>query len=135
MAARSRIMPLAAAGALAVASVFGTASADDEPALTEILKAPLASADGQEVTVMRVDYPPGFSSPKHYHTGHLVLYVLEGTGGMEVDGKERTAAAGEVIGELPERTMVMRNQSDSKWLRFVVFQVGQEGAPFIVLQE
>lgn len=135
MTARSRIMPVAAASALAIVSVFGTASAEDEPALTEILKTPLASADEQELTVMRVDYPPGFSSPEHYHTGHLVLYVLEGTGGMEVDGKVRTAAAGEVLEELPERTMVMRNQSDSKWLRFVVFQVSPEGAPFIVLQE
>jgi len=54
---------------------------------------------------------------------------------MEVDGKVRTAAAGEVLEELPEKSMVMSNESDSEWLRFVVFQVGPEGAPFIVLQE
>lgn len=113
----------------------GAAIAEDQPKLTEMLKTPLAESDGQEVIVSHVDYPPGFSSPKHHHTGHVVVYVLEGVGGMEVDGEVRTASAGDVIEELPGKVMVMRNESESEWLRFVVFQVGPEGSPFIVKHE
>lgn len=131
----SRITPILVAGALVFASVPGAAIAEDQPKLTEILKTPLAEPDGQEVIVSHVDYPPGFSSPKHHHTGHVVVYVLEGVGGMEVDGEIRTASAGDVIEELPGKVMVMRNESESEWLRFVVFQVGPEGAPFIVKHE
>lgn len=131
----SRITPILAAGALASASIPGAVIAEDQPKLTEILKSPLAESEGQEVIVSHVDYPPGFSSPKHHHTGHVVVYVLEGTGGMEVDGEVRTASAGDVIEERPDKVMVMRNESESEWLRFVVFQVGPEGAPFIVKHE
>ncbi len=131
----SRITPILVAGALALASIPGAAIAEDQPKLTELLKSPLAESEGQEVIVSHVDYPPGFSSPKHHHTGHVVIYVLEGTGGMEVDGEVRTASAGDVIEERPDKVMVMRNESESEWLRFVVFQVGPEGAPFIVKHE
>lgn len=131
----SKLTPILVAGALAFASAPGAAIAEDQPKLTEILKTSLAEPDGQEVIVSHVDYPPGFSSPKHHHTGHVVVYVLEGVGGMEVDGQIRTASAGDVIEELPGKVMVMRNESESEWLRFVVFQVGPEGAPFIVKHE
>lgn len=131
----SRIVPLLAAGALAAASAFGAAHGDEAPKLTELLKTPLAVEEGNDVIVMQVDYPPGFSSPSHYHTGHVLVYILEGAGAMEVDGEVRTGGPGDVIEELPEKVMVMRNESDSEWLRFVVFQVGAEGAPVIVRTE
>ena len=130
-----RIVPLLVAVVLAFAATPGTASAEDKPKLTELLKTPLAMADGSEVIVNHIDYPPGFSSPKHYHTGHVVLYILDGTGAMEVEGKVRTGTAGDVIQELPEKVMVMRNESQSDWLRFVKFQVGPQGAPLIVKTE
>lgn len=135
MITTSKIVPLPAAGALTAVLAFGTAFADEIPKLTEILKSPLAIEDGNEVIVSHVDYPPGFTSPVHYHTGHVVVYVLEGSGAMEVDGEVRTGGPGDVIEELPGKVMVMRNESESEWLRFVVFQVGPEGAPFIVRTE
>lgn len=135
MTINSRLIPLLAAWAFAVASILGSASAEEKPKLTEVFKAPLAKADGKEIIVAHVAYPPGFSSPSHYHTGHVVVYLLEGSGAMEVEGEIRNAAAGEVIQELPEKVMVMRNESESEWLRFVVFQVGPQGAPLIVLKE
>lgn len=117
---------------LAIASLLGTAYAEGKPAITEVLKVPLATGAGQEVIVSEVNYPPGFSSPSHYHTGHVIVYILDGKGAMEVDGQARTGEAGDVIQELPEKVMVMRNESDSEWLRFVVFQVGPQGEPMIV---
>lgn len=135
MSTAPHIAPLLSAGCLAVFMAIGSASAQEKPALTDVLKSPSAVAEGQEITVMRVDYPPGFDSPKHYHTGQVILYVLEGTGAMEVDGEVRTATAGEVLQEQAEKAMVMSNESDTEWLRFVVFQIGPEGEPTFVKVE
>ncbi len=117
------------AGSLVIGLTVGFASAQDAPKLTEVFKTPLATAAENEIAVMHVDYPPGYSSPKHFHTGQVLLYVLEGTGALEVDGAVRTAKAGEVIQEAAGKPMVMSNDSTSEWLRFVIFQVGPEGEP------
>lgn len=135
MNAMSKTSRLLAPLFLSTALLAGTAAADDKPKITEVFKAPLANVEGMEAIVSHVDYPPGFDSPRHYHTGSVVVYVLEGVGSMEVDGVSRTGSAGEVIQEHAEKIMVMSNESDSDWLRFVVFQVGPEGEPMIVLTD
>ncbi len=119
MITRSRIVPLLAAGALTAVSALGTAFADETPKLTEILKSPLAIEDGNEVIVSHVDYPPGFTSPVHYHTGHVVVYILEGSGAMEVDGEVRNGGPGDVIEELPEKVMAQRERIGMAPLRRV----------------
>lgn len=103
--------------------------AQDGPKMADIFKTPLASRDGMAVVAFHVDYPPGFTSPKHFHTGQVFVYVLEGSGAMEVAGDVQVASAGEVMHELANAAMVMRNQSESEWLRFVVFQISPEDAP------
>ena len=37
------------------------------------------SAAGREVVQVRVDFDPGYVSPKHTHPGEEIIYVLEGT--------------------------------------------------------
>jgi quercetin dioxygenase-like cupin family protein len=37
------------------------------------------SAPGREVIQVRVDFDPGYASPKHTHPGEEIIYVLEGT--------------------------------------------------------
>lgn len=130
----SRLAYLALTGiVLAPVSIHSTpVAAEEGPKVQEIFRAPLAGDSSKEAIVMQVAYPPGFDSPEHYHTGHVVVYVLEGAGSMDVEGHPQTATAGEAIAELPEKVMVMRNESDSEWLRFVVFQVGPAGAPVFV---
>jgi hypothetical protein len=51
---------------------------------------------------------------------------------MVVNGRARCGEAGDVFRELPKKVMVMRNESDAKSLRSVVFQVGPQGEPMIV---
>ncbi|MGE5336438.1 MAG: cupin domain-containing protein [Gemmatimonadota bacterium] len=119
--------------AIALVCVIGGAHAQDKPQITDVLKTALSVSAAQEVQVRQYDVPPGWATPKHYHTGHMFLYVVEGTGAMETEGQIRTARAGEVLNQFPERTMVMRNASASERLRFVVFQVGATGAPLVVL--
>lgn len=127
-----RNIALSVAWVLIPISTLGTAYAGGEPSIKDVHTAPMPSVDGKEVIVKRVDYPPGFSSPSHYHTGHVVVYVIEGTGAMTIDGEDRIASAGEVMQAQAGEVMVMHNKSASEWLRFTVFQVGPEDAPFIV---
>jgi quercetin dioxygenase-like cupin family protein len=37
------------------------------------------SAPGREVIQVRVEFDPGYVSPKHTHVGEEIIYVLEGT--------------------------------------------------------
>lgn len=130
LSARRSFCSLAAAAALVCAT--GAAQAQEKPQIKDVLKTALSVSAAQEVNVRRYDVPPGWASPEHHHTGHMFLYVVEGTGTMETEGQTRTARSGEVLHQLPEKTMVMRNASASERLKFVVFQVGATGAPMIV---
>ena len=108
------------------------AGAQDKPLITDVFKERLAVDDPKVVSVRRYDVPPGWVTAAHHHTGHMFLYIVEGSGAMETEGQVRTAAAGQVIHQLPGKHMVMRNASTSVPLKFVLFQVGPEGPPLIV---
>jgi quercetin dioxygenase-like cupin family protein len=130
--ARPLVRPLVAAIALVCA--IGDAQAQEKAQITDVFKTALSVSAAQEVNVRNYDVPPGWASPKHHHTGHMFLYVVEGTGSMETDGETRTARSGEVLSQLAERPMVMRNASTTERLKFVLFQVGATGAPLIVME-
>lgn len=56
------------------------------------------SAPGREVIQVRVDFDPGYVSPKHTHPGEEVIYVLEGTLEYHVEGgPSGTYKPGEVL--------------------------------------
>src|SRR5678815_5724863 len=56
------------------------------------------SAPGREVVQVRVDFDPGYASPRHTHPGEEIIYVLEGTVEYEVEGQPtKTYKAGEVL--------------------------------------
>ena len=45
------------------------------------------SAPGREVIQVRVDFSPGYVSPRHTHPGEEIIYVLEGTLEYEIAGQ------------------------------------------------
>ena len=45
------------------------------------------SAPGREVIQVRVDFDPGYVSPRHTHPGEEIIYVLEGTLEYQIGGK------------------------------------------------
>lgn len=56
------------------------------------------SVPGREVVQVRVDFDPGYVSPKHTHPGEEIVYVIEGTLEYQVAGKPAvTLKAGEVL--------------------------------------
>jgi quercetin dioxygenase-like cupin family protein len=108
------------------------ALAQDKAEITDIFKERLAVDDPKTVSVRRYDVPPGWVTPVHQHTGHMFLYIVDGSGAMETEGQVRSAAAGQVMHQLPGKSMIMKNSSTSARLKFVLFQVGPEGPPLIV---
>src|SRR5262249_50790506 len=56
------------------------------------------SVPGREVVQARVDFDPGYVSPKHTHPGEEIIYVLEGTLEYQVEGRPpATYKAGDVL--------------------------------------
>jgi quercetin dioxygenase-like cupin family protein len=56
------------------------------------------SAPGREVIQVRVDFDPGYASPRHTHPGEEIIYVLEGTLQYEIEGQPRaTVKPGDVL--------------------------------------
>jgi len=108
------------------------ATAQDQAKITDVFKGPLAVDDPKSVSVRQYDVPPGWVTPMHQHTGHMFLYIVEGAGAMETEGQVRAGTAGQVINQLPGKTMIMKNSSSSVRLKFILFQIGPEGSPLTV---
>ncbi len=100
---------------------------------TKLIKTALAGMEGKEVNMLRRQFAPGWISAKHYHSGHVFLYVLEGSIIIELEGKPpMTVGPGGVVHELPNRVMVAKNASATDDLKVILFQVGPEGKPMLI---
>jgi quercetin dioxygenase-like cupin family protein len=65
------------------ADLSGDAAGDTK--VTVLSKSDLPG--GKEATTFMTEIPPGTSTPRHYHPGQELAYVLEGTGVMHELGK------------------------------------------------
>ena len=54
---------------------------------TLLMKRELAGIDGREVYLGTAEIAPGASAGRHFHDGHEIGYVLEGTALFEVEGQ------------------------------------------------
>lgn len=125
---------LAAMAFLSIAATAPTTALGDETT-TPVLKAALEGTDGMEANIVSIEVGPGFETERHLHPGHVFVYVIEGAIELNVDGQEPvTISAGEAAYETPNHPMIGRNASATEGARFVVFQVGEAGAPLTVPQ-
>ena len=77
--------------------------------------------------------PAGWIGGKHYHPGHVFVYVLEGSITFTFDNApSRTVKAGEIYYETPNDRMLAKNASASEGLKLIVFQVGTQGKPMMI---
>ena len=111
------------------------ASAQEKAKIEDIYKQALGAAGANQVNIRTYDVPPGWATGRHHHSGHMFLYITEGAGAMDTEGETRNAGPGQVISQLPGRSMVMRNASQTERLKFVLFQVGDDHHPLIVLEK
>jgi quercetin dioxygenase-like cupin family protein len=86
------------------------------------------SMPAKEFRVLRTTYAPGAENPKHYHTSHLVFYVLEGAGVWQEDGKGPiTLKQGDSLHVRPGTVHSHRNASASEKLVFLEFVIVEKG--------
>ena len=107
------------------------ASADDAAKVSELMTKDLANVPGKEVTMIKVEYPPGAADPVHRHNASAFIYVLEGSIEMQMKGAEKvTLHPGDTFYEDPEGIhLVGRNASDTKPAKTVVLLIKEKGAP------
>ncbi len=114
----------------------GSALAQTEYKRTPLVKTALAGMEGREANLLHLEFPPGWIGGKHFHSGHVFVYVLEGSMTVDVKGKAlRTVGAGGVFHELPNEVMHAKNTSATDGLKIILFQVGEEGKPLMIKAE
>ena len=128
------ITAITASALISAAALVSTTALGGEKT-TPVLKTNLQGMDGMEANIALVEVDPGFQTERHLHTGHVFIYVLDGTVEIDLDGEEPVrVSAGEAVYELPNKAMVGRNASSVEGARFVVFQIGPTGEPLMVAQ-
>jgi quercetin dioxygenase-like cupin family protein len=82
----------------------------------------------KEFRVLRTTYAPGGQNPKHYHTSHVVFYVLEGSGIWQEDGKPAVRLRpGDSLHVWPGTIHAHRNASANEKLLFLEFVIVEKG--------
>jgi quercetin dioxygenase-like cupin family protein len=93
----------------------------------------LHGMDGHEVTIEQFTFLPGWVGGKHYHTGPVFVYILEGAFSVTEQGKkDQTFNAGALYQEPIGTPMQARNLSMSEPLKVLLIQVGRKGEPLMI---
>ena len=93
------------------------------------------SVPGREVVQARVEIAPGFTSPRHWHPGEEIVYVLEGSLEYHVEGKLPVILkAGDVL-FIPARTIhAAKNVGSSNGAELATYVV-EKAKPLVVVVE
>lgn len=98
-----------------------------------LLKEPLHGVPDEQVTVLRVTFPPGWKGGQHYHTGPVYVYVLSGSFVVHEKGKEpRTVDTGSLYREPLGNPMEAHNASATIAVRALIMQIGHKGEPLMI---
>jgi quercetin dioxygenase-like cupin family protein len=96
----------------------------------------IRTAPGKLAIVTRVMYDPGARIRKHYHTGRVVFYILEGTMVVQhEDGSRMTLKAGDSLLIKPATVHAHWNASSAVPLVFTEFIIVDEGQRTAVFVE
>ncbi len=109
-------------------------AAAHEARLAPLMNVELPDLPGQQVTMLKVTYPPGGYSDPHHHKGaHTFVYVLAGALEMGVAGTEPVIVkAGETFYENPTDVHnVSRNASVDEAAEFLVFFLHPAGMELV----
>jgi quercetin dioxygenase-like cupin family protein len=126
---RTKLITLLAAVVCGVLPMARANAADVKPLMAK----PLPELPGKEAVMLEVSYPPGAKDMAHRHDAHALLYVLEGTIQMQLQGGPQvTLKAGDTFYEGPDDVHVLgRNASNSEPARFVVVLLKRKDAPVL----
>ena len=93
----------------------------------------LLDADSTAVLVRELQFPAGWTAPKHYHSGELFINVIKGEFEVTIEGSDPVVySTGDALEMRAGTNMHARNPSPTNSLKLVAFQVGNPDAPFVV---
>jgi quercetin dioxygenase-like cupin family protein len=121
-----KLLKTAMAGLLICLSVPAYSQATVNP----LFQTDVADVTHQEIVVLEVNYAAGNDSPVHRHNAHTIVYVLEGSVIMQVEGSEpQTLHPGDVFYETPDDIhSLSKNASDTAPAKILVFFLKKKGA-------
>jgi quercetin dioxygenase-like cupin family protein len=91
------------------------------------------SVPGREVVQVRVDFDPGYVSPRHTHPGEEIVYVIEGSLVYEVDGKPTgVLKAGDVLFIPAGRIHAAKNVGSGNGAELATYIV-EKGKPLLTV--
>ena len=101
--------------------------------VTSLMSKPLSDIPDKELLMITVEYPPGSSDPVHRHNAQALVYVLDGSIVMGVNGeKPVTLTAGQTFYEGPNDIhTVGRNASKTMPAKFLVVLLKDKDAPVL----
>jgi quercetin dioxygenase-like cupin family protein len=127
MTTRSRLLLVAATGALALAA--GTLYAQASGLTRTLVGRADVSVPGREAVVARVEVAPGARAGRHTHPGDEISYVLEGESELLVDGQPpRIVKAGESF-VIPAGVVHDAHNAGSVPVKLVGVYVVEKGKP------
>ncbi|TLY30727.1 MAG: cupin domain-containing protein [Nitrospirae bacterium] len=98
------------------------------PHVTPLLNTGVSGVTGKEWDVITVELAPGALDARHSYPGVELVYVLEGAGFLEVDGKPPVALNPGVVAALnPKQIHVLKNTSQTQTLKVVVVLLLEKG--------
>ena len=93
-----------------------------------LLRESIAGADGKEVIVSRVSFPPHTELPWHWHPGEEFFYVIEGSVTLKRRGEpDVTAAQGGAQKIAPQ--VIHTGRTGEQGAELVIFRVHATGEP------
>ncbi len=98
------------------------------PQVTSVLKAGVAGSGGPEWNVVTVELAPGVVDARHADPGAELIYVLEGAGMLEADGRAPVALNPGVVAALhPKQSHIFKNTSQTQKLKVLVVLLLEKG--------
>jgi quercetin dioxygenase-like cupin family protein len=97
---------------------------------TVLQRTELVGAKGMEAILVLRDVPPGGESSKHTQPGNEIVYILEGSAILEVQGKPPvTLKAGQAFQTVAGEVHNVKNASGSARTKALAFYVAKKGTP------
>ena len=100
---------------------------------TELVRKDLGGLEGYEGILYHVEVAPGAATGKHSHPGDELVYVLQGAGVLEEDGKAPLAVkAGGVFSPPFTQVHNFKNASPTEPVKVLVVLVAPKGQPLAI---
>lgn len=131
------LMMLAVSSGFAAGAAVEHAMSAQRPVVSrvELIVADLAGTPGKEIRIYTTELAPGAITPRHRHPGQYFVYILEGSGQLEQDGKiARTLGPGSVyaIDDAAAENgswHTLRNTDPGRPLKSLAVLVADKGQP------